>query len=106
MGLLPDKFYSKMMEILDNVGVDEGGNVVFSEKAVELIHDMTPKCRNTDLYQCYIGKEPDYILNASAEDVYLYMLYKMANAPLVSFSTWTPILFIPIIDDKLRETGR
>jgi hypothetical protein len=105
MGLLPDEWYDEIFEILDNTEVDEDGNVTFSEKNTRLIHDFAPKCRNTNLYKNTIGLAREWIKRATAEEVYLHMIYKMNHAPLKIYVELTPIMLIPIISDKLKEAG-
>ncbi len=41
----------------------------------------------------------------TAKDVYLHMLYKIANAPTTLHRNMSIILFIPIIDDMLTENN-
>lgn len=101
------KDFAEVNDLMISLIEDIGGDGTFTDKSKSIIHDVAEYSRQTELYKRFKDAGNSFMeewraeKDVSAEDVYLHMLNKIANAPTVLHRNMSIILFIPIIDDML-----
>lgn len=93
-------------ELLDEPSVKDDNSVVFTDKALELIHEITEKCKSIPIVKETQQKVEDYAKELSAEQIYVDMLNKIVEAPTAIHMRMSARLLIPIISDKLKSRER
>lgn len=86
----------ELMEKLLEEPVVDNNEIVFTSRAVELIHEISEKCKGIQIVEQ---------TREQAEEVYYDMLRKIVDAPTTLHMKCSVRMLIPIIDRKLRERG-
>ena len=94
-----------LMEKLLEEPVVDNNEIVFTSRAVELIHEISEKCKGIQIVEQTREQEEEYAKDLSAEQVYVDMLCKIVDAPTTLHMKCSVRMLIPIIDRKLRERG-
>lgn len=68
-------------ELLNEPIVQNDNSIVFTSRAVELIHMISEKCKDVPIVQKTQEQAEEYAKDLTAEQVYVDMIYKIANAP-------------------------
>lgn len=85
--------------------VENNDEIVFTSRAVELIHEISEKCKGIQIVEQTREQAEEYAKDLSAEEVYYDMLCKIVNAPTTLHMKCSVRILVPIIDRKLKERG-
>lgn len=89
--------------LLDMDIISEDNSVTFTDEAKQLIHEISERCMDATLIVENKDRIDQYGEGLSAEDVYVDMLHKIANAPTSLHMWMSARMLITVIDQKLRE---
>lgn len=89
-------------DLLDEPSVQDDDSVVFTDRALELIHEIAEKCRYIPGIKESQNQMEEYAAGLSAEEIYVDMLIKIAAAPTAIHMRMSARLLIPIISAKLK----
>lgn len=92
--------------LLDEPSVQDDDSVVFTDRALELIHEIAEKCKDIPVVKENQKQMEEYAAGLSAEKIYVDMLIKIAAAPTTIHMRMSARLLIPIISDKLKSQER
>lgn len=92
-----------ILELLEVTEVKESGEVVFTDRSIEIITELGNKYAQTPLYKSERAKNPDWEGDSNAGLLFVYMCDRIAEAPSVIHMMMTPKLLLPIILEKLQE---
>ena len=92
----------KIIELLELGIMDDEGKVTFTNESENLIYEIAKECRNLPIYQANKEKVKGYAEGMTAEEVFVDMLYKIAEAPIRLYAAAAAKMLIPVIDDKLK----
>lgn len=95
----------KMIEDLLEEPVVDNNEIVFTSRAVELIHQISEKCKDIPIVKRTQEQAEDYAKDLTAEQVYHDMLCKIVDAPTALHMKCSARMLIPIIDQKLKARG-
>lgn len=95
----------ELMKKLLEEPVADNNEIVFTSRAVELIHEISEKCKGIPIVERTREQAEDYAEDLTAEQVYCDMLCKVVDAPTTLHMKCSIRILIPIIDQKLRERG-
>ena len=90
-------------DLLDEPSVQDDNSVVFTDKALELIHEIAEKCKDIPIVKENQKQMEEYAAGLSAEEIYVDMLIKIAAAPTAIHMRMSARMLIPIIEKKLKE---
>lgn len=94
-----------LMEKLLEEPVVDNNEIVFTSRAVELIHEISEKCKGIQIVEQTREQAEEYAKDLSAEEVYYDMLRKIVDAPTTLHMKCSVRMLVPIIDRKLKERG-
>ena len=97
------KIDDMICELLDEPSVQDDDSVVFTDRALELIHEIAEKCKDIPVVKENQKQMEQYAIGLSAEEIYVDMLVKIAAAPTAIHMRMSARMLIPIIDQKLKE---
>ena len=89
-------------DLLDEPSVQDDNSVVFTDKALELIHEIAEKCKDIPIVKENQKQMEEYAAGLSAVD----MLIKIAAAPTAIHMRMSARMLIPIISAKLKTQER
>lgn len=95
----------ELMEELLEEPVVNNDEIVFTSRAVELIHEISEKCKGIQIVEQTREQAEEYAKDLSAEEVYYDMLRKIVDAPTALHMKCSVRMLVPIIDRKLKERG-
>lgn len=95
----------ELMEKLLEEPVADNNEIVFTSRAVELIHEISEKCKGIPIVEKTRERAEDYGKDLTAEQVYYDMLCKIVDAPTILHMKCSARMLIPIIDQKLKARG-
>lgn len=95
----------ELMEKLLEEPVVNNDEIVFTSRAVELIHEISEKCKGIQIVEQTREQAEEYAKDLSAEEVYYDMLRKIVDAPTTLHMKCSVRMLVPIIDRKLKERG-
>jgi hypothetical protein len=95
----------ELMEKLLEEPVVDNNEIVFTSRAVELIHEISEKCKGIQIVEQTREQAEEYANDLSAEEVYYDMLRKIVDAPTTLHMKCSVRMLVPIIDRKLKERG-
>ena len=93
-------------DLLDEPSVQDDDSVVFTDRALELIHAIAEKCKEIPVVKKNQRQMEEYAAGLSAEEIYVDMLIKIAAAPTAIHMRMSARLLIPIISAKLKTQER
>lgn len=82
--------------------LNDRDEVVFTDEAKELIHEIAERCKNMPLVSKTQEEADKFAADMSPEDIYWHMLYKIIEAPTHLHMIASTYMLIPLIDRKLR----
>ena len=94
----------ELMEKLLEEPVVDNNEIVFTSRAVELIHEISEKCKGIQIVEQTREQAEEYAKDLSAEEVYYDMLRKIVDAPTALHMKCSVRMLVPIIDRKLKES--
>lgn len=97
------KIDDMICDLLGEPSVQEDDSVVFTDKALGLIHEIAEECRDIPIVKETQQQAKDYAEGLSAEEVYVDMLIKIMAAPTSVHMITTARILIPVISDKLKD---
>ena len=95
----------ELMEKLLEEPVADNNEIVFTSRAVELIHEISETCKGIPIVEKTRERAEDYAKDLTAEQVYYDMLCKIVDAPTTLHMKCSIRMLVPIIDRKLKERG-
>lgn len=96
-----------VMELLEITQIQESGEVIFTDRSLEIIKELGEKYEQTALYRQARAENPDWEGDSNAGLLFVYMCERIAEAPSIIHMMMTPKLLLPIIWDKIQEeTGQ
>lgn len=95
----------KMIEDLLEEPVVDNNEIVFTSRAVELIHEISEKCKGIQIVEQTREQAEEYAKDLTAEQMYYDMLCKIVDAPTTLHMKCSARMLIPIIDQKLKARG-
>ena len=96
----------EMIEKLLGMDIVKADNtVVFSSDARQLIHETAELCSALPIVNLTREQAEEYAKGLSAEQVFIDMLYKIAEAPTRIHMRMSARMLVPIIDQKLQSMG-
>lgn len=93
-------------KLLDEPSVQDDDSVVFTDKALGLIHEIAEKCKDIPVVKENQRQMEEYAAGLSAEEIYMDMLNKIVEAPTKIHMKMSARLLIPIISAKLKTQER
>ena len=90
-------------DLLDEPSVQDDNSVVFTDKALELIHEIAEKCKDIPIVKENQKQMEEYAAGLSAEEIYVDMLIKIAAAHTAIHMRMSARMLIPIISAKLKR---
>lgn len=96
-----------IIELLEIADIAEDGTVDFTDRAKEIIMDLSEKYRETYLYKRAKEETPEWVDTAAAAEIYIQMCERIAEAPTVMHMISAAKILIPIIWKKIqKEEGK
>ena len=92
----------ELMEKLLEEPVADDNEIVFTSRAVELIHQISEKCKDIPIVKRTQEQAENYAKDLTAEQVYYDMLCKIIDVPTTLHMKCTIRMLVPIIDRKLK----
>lgn len=100
------KIDDMICDLLDEPSVQDDDSVVFTDRALELIHEIAEKCKDIPVVKESQKQMEEYAAGLSVEEIYVDMLIKIAAAPTAIHMRMSARMLIPIISDKLKDQKR
>lgn len=94
-----------IMELIEAAGWEKLGPK-FTKESIAAIKDLAKECKETKLYAQTAKEAPDWIKEATPEELYMQMCIKITNAPTQLHMLSSAILYIPYIADGFEREGR
>ena len=96
-----------IIELLGIAEIEEDGTVDFTDRAKEIIMDLSEKYRETHIYRRAREETPEWVDAATAAEVYIQMCERIAEAPTMMHMISVAKILIPIIWKKIqKEEGK
>lgn len=92
-------------ELLTITEATESGEVTFTDRSREILAELTGMYKKTDIYAKTKAQTPDWVKQATAEEIYMQLCEKIINAPTTMHLLCVPRILVPIIWDKLQAEG-
>lgn len=92
-------------ELLTITEATEDGKATFTERSREILAELTGMYKKTDIYAKTKAQTPDWVKDATAEDIYLQLREKIINVPATLHLLCVPRILVPIIWEKLQAEG-
>lgn len=84
----------------------QGEEAAFTDDMKQLIHKIAEKCREISIIEETQDMARDYAKGLTAQQVYVDMLHKIADAPNTIYMRMAALMLIVVIDQKLAEEER
>lgn len=92
-----------MEKLLEEPTETDDGRIAFTDRAVELIHQIADECKDIPIVKETKEQAEEYGKDLSAEEVYYDMLHKIVEAPTALHMRACVRILMPIISRKLKE---
>lgn len=93
----------KIMELLTVTEVKEGGEVIFTDRSIEILQELGQQYKETALFKKSREDNPDWEGDANAGLLFAYMCERLAEAPSRIHTMIVCKLMIPLIWEKLEQ---
>ena len=106
MGYMKFDLIESMIDLLENEVTYENVNVLFTDKAKTIIHEIAEYSRNCDMFKKNLDNSESQWVREE-KDIRLlwnHMIERIANAPTRLHSQFSVILVMPYVDDLLEVT--
>lgn len=92
-----------IIELLKITDIAEDGTVDFTDRAKEIIMDLSEKYRKTYLYKRAKEETPEWVDTATAAEIYIQMCERIAEATTIMHMISAAKILIPIIWKKIQK---
>ena len=92
-----------MIELLEITDIQEDSTVVFSDRAKEIIKELSGMYEKTQIYMENAERIPDWIKSATAAEIYYHLCDKITKAPTGLHVMMIGPILIPILWKKIQE---
>lgn len=92
-----------IIELLEITEVKDGGEVVFTDRSLEIIKELGEKYEKTPIYKQARAENPDWEGDSNAGLLYVYMCDRIVEAPTTIHMMIATKLLLPIIWAKLQQ---
>jgi hypothetical protein len=92
----------KIMELLTVTEVKEGGEVIFTDRSIEILQELGQQYKETALFKKTREDNPDWE-DANAGLLFVYMCERLTEAPSRIHTMIVCKLMIPLIWEKLEQ---
>lgn len=79
------------------------GGWKITEEMRALIHEIAEECNKLDITRKASEDIPEWIEQATPEEVYIHMLQRIVSAPTRMHMLCVPRILLPIIDEKINN---
>ena len=93
----------KIMELLTVTEVKEGGEVIFTDRSIEILQELGQQYKETALFKKSREDNPDWEGDANAGLLFVYMCERLTEAPSRIHTMIVCKLMIPLIWEKLEQ---
>lgn len=93
----------KIMELLTVTEIKEGGEVIFTDRSIEILQELGQIYREAPLFKKIRQKHPNLEEEANAGLAYIHMCEGITEAPSAIRVMLTCELMIPLIWEKLEQ---
>ena len=83
--------------------IKESGEVIFTDRSIEIIKELGEKYEKTPLYRKSRAENPDWEGEANAGLLFVYMCERITEAPSRIHTIMVCKLMIPLIWEKLEQ---
>ena len=93
-------WFSELLEMLDI----ENEEIVFSEESESLISKLAILCKKMNTYKKAVesNKIPIFLEKTKADVILAELIFKIVSAPTQTHAIASMIIYIPVIDEKLK----
>lgn len=91
-----------IIELLEIAEVAKDGTVEFSDRAKEIIKELSEKYEQTAVYKQAQAEKPDWVKETSAAGIYIQMCDRIINAPSTIHMMIAPKILLPILWEKIQ----
>ncbi len=95
-----------VIELLTITEIKESGEVIFTDRSIEIIKELGEKYEKTPIYRKSRAENPDWEGGANAGLLFVYMCERITEAPTTIHMMMTPKLLLPIIWEKLQQEAK
>lgn len=92
-----------IIELLEITEVKDSGEVVFTDRSLEIIKELGEKYEKTPIYKQARAENPDWEGDSNAGLLYVYMCDRIVEAPTTIHMIIATKLLLPIIWAKLQQ---
>lgn len=92
----------KIMELLTVTEVKEGGEVIFTDRSIEILQELGQQYKETALFKKSREDNPDWEGDANAGLLFVYMCERLTEAPSRIHTMIVCKLMIPLIWEKQK----
>lgn len=93
----------KIMELLTITEVKEGGEVIFTDRSIEILQELGQQYKETPLFKKSRQDNPDWEGDANAGLLFVYMCERLTEAPSRIHTMIVCKLMIPLIWERLEK---
>lgn len=93
----------KIMELLTVTEVKEGGEVIFTDRSIEILQELGQRYKETALFKKSREDKPDWEGDTNAGLLFIYMCERLTEAPSRIHTMIVCKLMIPLIWEKLEQ---
>ena len=93
----------KIMELLTITEVKEGGEVIFTDRSIEILQELGQQYKETPLFKKSRQDNPDWKGDANAGLLFVYMCERLTEAPSRIHTMIVCKLMIPLIWERLEK---
>ena len=95
-----------IIELLTITEVKDSGEVVFTDRSIEIIKELGERYAQTPIYKKSRAENPDWEGDANAGLLFVYMCNRIEEAPTTIHMMISTKLLLPMIWEKLQEELR
>lgn len=93
----------QLIEQVEEAGGDDGA-LVFNERAVEIIKEISAFSKTTDAYEGVSGLAAEFWSHPhTAEDVWMFILDRVANAPARIYADASVLWHMPALEEAIEK---
>ena len=95
-----------VIELLTITEIKESGEVIFTDRSIEIIKELGEKYEKTPLYRKSRAENPDWEGEANAGLLFVYMCENITESPSIFYIFFFSKLLLPIIWEKLQQEAK
>ena len=93
----------KIMELLTVTEIKEGGEVIFTDRSIEILQELGQQYKETPLFKKSRQDNPDWEWDANAGLLFLYIVERLMETQSRIHTMIVCKLMIPLIWEKLEQ---